>query len=289
MPSILFLVNNAGPAHNDNHLRLPSTFTELGWHAVSVDHDDLRWDGRDVLTGDLDAGRFDLIWMLGFGRRESYYDRMQLLRRLDQGRFVNPVDAYTYLHGKLPPDESLAEHIPESHAAASARYLLECLDNRTPWVLKPSGASFGRDVSLVQDNAEGRRAVRKLIERDGFALLQRYVPSIERGEVRCLLAGGEIVGCYKRRRHPGDIRVNLAAGGRAERHDLTGPERTLAEAVARRLTAAGVGFAAVDFAWPYLIETNIANPGGLATLESMTGTDPTARTVGLIARMHRLE
>ena len=288
MPSILFLINNAAAAHNDNHLRLPPAFADAGWRAVSADHDELRWNGRSVQAGDLDAAAFDLIWMLGFGNRVSYYDRMQLLRRLDQRRFVNPVDAYTYLHGKLPLDESLAGLLPESHAAASAGYLLERLDNHTPWVLKPSGASFGRDVALVRDNPEGHRAVRRLIERDGFAVLQRYVAAVEQGEVRCLLAGGELVGCYRRRRPPGDIRSNLAAGGRPERHVLSDPERELAQQVAGRLAAAGVGFAAADFAGPYLIETNVANPGGLATLEALTGTDLAPRVAAGIVRMHRV-
>ena len=284
MPSILFLVNGATPTHNDNHLRLPRAFAGLQWQAVTVDHEELRWDGRHLYAGQHDAARFDLIWLLGFGRRESYYDRMQLLRQLDQRRFVNPVDAYTYLHGKLPPAGSLAGHLPETHAAASAEYLLQRLDNRTAWVLKPSGASFGRDVALIRDDADGRTAVRRLIERDGFAVLQRYVHAIEQGEVRCLIAATKVIGCYKRRPAGKDIRTNLAAGASPERHELTGRETALAEKIARWLADSGIGFAAADLAWPYLIEFNIANPGGLATLESLTGTDPAPRVAATIAR-----
>ena len=283
MPSILFLVNGATPAHNDNHLRLPRAFEGLGWRAVTAEHDELRWDGRHLYAGQEKPARFDLIWMLGFGRRESYYDRMQLLRQLDQGRFVNPVDAYTYLHGKLPSAESLSGYLPESYAAASAEYLLERLDGRTPWVLKPSGASFGRDVSLIGDDRQGRDAIRRLIERDGFAVLQRYVADIEKGEVRCLLAGGEIVGCYRRLPPKAEFRANLAAGGHAEPHSLSATERVLAETVSAWLASSGVGFAAADIAGTRLIEINVANPGGLATLESLTGTDPAPRAAEAIA------
>ena len=283
MPSILFLVNGATPAHNDNHRRLPRAFAGLGWRAAVADHDELRWDGRRLYAGQQDPARFDLIWLLGFGRRRSYYDRMQLLRQLDQGRFVNPVDAYTYLHGKLPSADSLRGYLPESYAAASAAFLLERLDGRTPWVLKPSGASFGRDVSLIGDDRPGRDAVRRLIERDGFAILQRYVSDIENGEVRCLLAGGEIVGCYRRLPPKADIRANLAAGGQAEPHSLSAAERALAETVGAWLASSGVGFAAADIAGARLIEINVANPGGLATLESLTGIDPAPRAAELIA------
>ena len=282
MPSILFLVNGAGPLHNDNHLRLPRAFAGLGWQTVTADHEDLNWDGTRVHAGRENAARFDLIWMLGFGQRRSFLDRMQLLRRLDQRRFVNPVDAYTYLHGKLPAAEPLAGHLPETHAAASAPYLLERLDNRTDWVLKPSGASFGRDVTRIRDDGRGRSAIRRLIERDGFAVMQRYVSGIEHGEVRCLLAGGEIVGCYRRLPPKTDIRANLAAGGRAEPHSLSAAERSLAKTAGDWLASSGTGFAAADIAGGRLIEINVANPGGLATLESLTGTDPAPRAAEYI-------
>ena len=44
-----------------------------------------------------------------------------------------------------------------------------------------------------------------------------------------------------------------------------------------------VGFAAVDIAGTRLIEINVANPGGLATLESLTGIDPAPRAAEAIA------
>ena len=286
MPRILFLASLLSPAPNDNHRRLPKAFAGLGWQTVVADHDEVRWDGQGVRAGQHPAEGFDLIWLLGFGRRQSYYDRMQLLRQLDQRRFVNPVDAYTYLHGKLPPADELAEHLPETCAAAAPNYLIERLDDRTPWVLKPSGASFGRDVALIGNDPEGRQAIRRLIERDGFAVLQRYVPAIEQGEIRCLLAGGKLVGCYKRLPRAG-IRANLAAGARAERHMLGESERALAQKTGRWLAKSSVGFAAVDIAGRFLIEVNIANPGGLATLETLTGADPSPAAAAAVAQMPR--
>ncbi len=329
MPSILFLASESATAGNDNHLRLPRAFAALGWETATHDHNEVRWDGQRVRVGAEDAERFDLIWPQGFGHRQSYYDRMQLLRQLDQRRFVNTVDSYTYLHGKLPPfpgraavrpvparaghkpvmwardsqatgsngmypqdespptDESLVEHLPETHAAASAHYLLECLDDATPWVLKPSGASFGRDVRLIHADPTGRRAIRKLIERDGFAILQRYVAAVKRGEIRCLLAGGKIVGCYRRVPAANDFRANLATGGTAQHYIPSDPDRDLMGKIGRWLLGAGVGFASADIAWPYLIEINVANPGGLATLEHLSGTDPTPKAAELIAGMSR--
>ncbi len=324
MPKILFLVSEPASTDNDNHLRLPRGFAAIGWETLVADHDELRWDGRRIRVGTRDAERFDRIWLLGFGRRQSYYDRMQLLRQLDQRCFVNSVDAYTYLHGKLPLlvrpveglartsgagaignarvldcdrveqldqsrpiEEVLAQHLPETYAAASANYLLEHLDDAAPWVLKPSGASFGRDVQLIRADAAGRRAIRELVERDGFAILQRYVEPLAPGEIRCLFAGGEVVGCYRRVPGAGDFRANLAADGKAEQCIPNQAEHELMQKIGLWLRDAGVGFAAADFVWPYIIEINVANPGGLATLEGLTGTDPTPKAVALLTPMPR--
>ena len=49
------------------------------------------------------------------------------------------------------------------------------------------------------------------------------------------------------------------------------------------LNARGVRFAGLDLAWPYVLEANVANPGGLATLEALTGADPTSRVVEALA------
>ena len=285
MPSILFLVNGNTPAHNDNHLRLPRAFAGLGWRTVTANHEDVCCDGRRVFAGRQDAAGFDLIWPLGFGRRESFYDRMQLLRRLDQRRFVNPVDAYTYLHGKLPAADSLAGHLPETHAAASRITCWIVLTINRPGCSSPAARVSGGMSPWFRDDPKGQRAIRRLVERDGFAILQRYVSDIENGEVRCLLAGGEVVGCYRRLPPQGDIRANLATGGRAEPRSLSEAERALADKVGAWLASSRTGFAAADFAGSYLIEINVANPGGLSTLHSLTGIDPAPRVAEAIANL----
>jgi glutathione synthase/RimK-type ligase-like ATP-grasp enzyme len=41
----------------------------------------------------------------------------------------------------------------------------------------------------------------------------------------------------------------------------------------------GVRFAAIDIAVPFVVEYNLANPGGLATLENLSGSDPAPAVV----------
>ena len=267
-PKVLFLIG-AGPHRNDNHRRLPSAFADEGWRVQVADHASLHLDQGVVKAAETNLGSCDLIWPLGFGERRSFLDRAQLLRRIDQERFVNAIDAYTYLHGKL----AFLEHLPETHAGSHAARLIEQLDDRSDWIVKPSGASFGQGVARIRNDADGHAAVRRTIREQGFAILQRFVESAAEGETRCLVAGGKVIGCYRRQPGSTDHRANLAAGATASPHVLSAGERGLAQTVATQLRNAGVGFAAVDIAQPHLIEVNVANPGGLGTIEALSGED----------------
>ena len=268
MPSILFLIG-AGPHRNDNHQRLPKAFADQGWRVDVADHASLHLDRGIVKVADTDLGECDLIWLLGFGERRSFLDRAQLLCRIDQGRLVNAIDAYTYLHGKL----AFLELLPETHAGSDAELLFKRLDHRSDWIVKPSGTSFGQGVARIRNDADGHASIRHTLHEHGFAILQRYVESAAEGETRCLVAGGEVIGCYRRQPGSTDHRANLAAGATASPHVLSGGERRLAQTVATQLRDAGVGFAAVDIAQPHLIEVNVANPGGLGTIEAVSGED----------------
>ncbi len=267
MARALFLIGDVGIAQNDNHVRLPAAFASRGHEVDSVDHADVCLHGNELLIGERSADQYDLVWLLGFGPRASFLDRMQLLRRIDQKRFVNPIDAYVYLHSKL----HFTEYMPETHAAGSAETLIRQLDNASRWVVKPSAASFGRDVIFINDDDDGRERVREVIANHGFAVLQRYVESVEQGEVRFLVAAGEPIGCYKRL--PVDNRANLAMGARPIAHTATAREAELANTIGTKLLEFGIRYAAVDIADPYLIEVNVVNPGGLGTLEELTGND----------------
>lgn len=269
MPEILFLLGDIALARNDNHERLPRAFRTSGWEVTDIGHDSVALRAGRIYLGPHTEERFDLIWPMGFGRQQTFFDRMQLLRQLTQTRFVTEVDALLYLHGKY----HWLEHMPETHADNDVATLLAVIAGGGTWVAKPTAGSYGRDVHLLAPGQDHRAVLERLTGGDlrQYCLLQRYVPEIERGEKRSLVAGGRIIGSYLRM--PDGGLANLASGGTAQATSLSAAEESLVSEVARDLTGRGVGFAAVDVAYPYLMEVNVANPGGLATLESLTGAD----------------
>jgi hypothetical protein len=279
MRDIAFLLGDITLARHDNHERLPRAFRAAGWGVAILSQESVCLGPAGVRLGHEDPRRFGLIWPVGLGRADTFFDRMQLLRLLPQHTFVTEVDALVYRHAKY----AWWPHMPETHASNDAGYLKSKLAAGGDWVAKPAAGSYGRDVVRIGNDAAGAEVIDRLTGHgDGqYCLLQRFVPEIESGEKRTLVAGGRIIGSYLRLPHR-DLRANLAAGGLPHPTTLTQRERGLVEILAGELAASGVGFAAVDTVFPYLMEVNLANPGGLATLEALYGEDPTASAVQAI-------
>ena len=281
MKRIAFLAA-PGDAANDNRERLPAAFRAAGWDAARLFHESLELTADGVAARD-SGGRavplasFDLVWILGFGARETFLDRMQLLKTLNQARFVNTADALVYLHGKF----DLAEFAPETHASADVDALMDIVARGGRWVAKPTAGSFGRDVFLLGADDTHCRAVFEHLTGRGagrYCLLQRYVEEAERNEKRVVVAGGRIIGAYAK------TGGNLAAGAVVRRAALADDETDLVRRVIAHLHSRGAGFAGIDLAAPYVLEANVANPGGLGTLEQLTGVDPAPAVVEALTR-----
>ena len=281
MKSIAFLAA-PGDSANDNRERLPAAFEAAGWRAALLFHESLGLtaDGmaaRDVGSRMVPLASFDLVWILGFGAREGFLDRMQMLKTLGQARFVNTVDALVYLHGKF----DLSEFGPQTYASADVDALMAIVAEGGRWVAKPTAGSFGRDVFLLAAEDIHCRAVFEHLTGRGagrYCLLQRYVEEAEHNEKRVLVAGGDIIGAYAK------TAGNLAAGAVARRTELDAGETSLVRRVIAHLGSRGARFAGIDLAAPYVLEANVANPGGLSTLEQLTGVDPTPAVVDALTR-----
>ena len=294
MPSIAFLVAGAdvpaGAASNDNEVRLPRAFAAAGWAVRCFDRESLAAHGRRLYAESVSGGAsaftgFDLYFQLGFGAQATFLDRMQLLRSLDQQRFVNTTDALIYQHGKISlllacPDVPQ----PESHLGNDAEELAAIVRGGGDWIAKPPASSFGRDVFRLHRGDTNTRAVLEHLTRDRrYALLQEYIPAVAHdGEKRVLIAAGTIVGAY--RKQPADHRGNLDAGASAHPTTLDGPERAALRRLSVRLGELGVRFAAVDIAGGKVLEINVANPGWLKTYETVTGKDLAPMVVAALVR-----
>lgn len=141
-------------------------------------------------------------------------------------------------------------------------------------VLKPLDGMGGRGIFRVKAGDSNLNSMLETLL-DGnrhFAIAQKYIPEIVKGDKRILLIDGEPVPYALARIPQGDeFRGNLAAGGRGEGHELSERDRWIAAQVAPELRKRGLRFVGLDVIGDYLTEINVTSPTGIRELEKQFG------------------
>jgi glutathione synthase len=222
---------------------------------------------------------FPDVWILSLGFRSSFLDKMQLLFSLNEKvNLINSLDTIMHLKSKyfLASKPELFNY-PESYASSDPDILYKIVEGGGRWIAKPPAGSFGRDVFfLAQGDPNARVILQSLCgpELDQFTLLQKYVPEIEQGEKRVLLVAGKPVGQYRRLANQ-DHRTNIMQGAHSEACTLSDEEAAYCLKIGSYFKKFGAEFVGLDMAYPWIIECNVINPGGLLTIEELTGQDLT--------------
>ncbi len=144
-------------------------------------------------------------------------------------------------------------------------------------VLKPLNGAGGSGVArlLADDpNLDAMLDLHRMISREPV-IAQKYVPAVVKGDKRILLVDGEPVGAINRVPSAGQIRSNLAVGGRAEAVELTARDRELCGIIGPELKRRGLMFVGIDVIGDYLTEINVTSPTGAVALKRFTGIDAT--------------
>ena len=283
MPSILFFAS-FDVESNDNHVRIPNEFNRRGWSITRAKPESITLSLATVFCTDASGDirpveDHDLIWLFGFDRRETFLDRMQLLRSIDQSRFVNSIDAYTYFHGKTSfLTTELARYHPVSFASNKPDFLLSIVLEGGDWIVKPTAGSFGRDVFKVSSNDYNCRSILESVCSRGYVLLQEYVDTSH--EKRWLIAGGNAIEAYGKELV--DYRGNRAVGAKSGLTDYSQEECEVMGEVASVLKNFGIRFATCDIADNKILDVNFVNPGWLETYAKLSTHDFTRDSVDAI-------
>ena len=145
-------------------------------------------------------------------------------------------------------------------------------------VLKPLYGGGGSGVArlLADDpNLDAMLDLHRMIGREPV-IAQKFIPAVSKGDKRILLVDGHPVGAINRVPDAGQIRSNLAVGGRAEAVELTDRDRELCEIIGPELKRRGLMFVGIDVIGDYLTEINVTSPTGARALERFTGVNATA-------------
>ena len=205
---------------------------------------------------------------------------MQLLRWCEQGKFVNSISSFVYLHNKAAVNMTpLGKHAPYSISTDNVNTLLDRIKQGGSWIVKPTAGSFGRDVFALTNNDPNLCQIIEHVTRQGYVLLQEKVSTSN--EKRWMLIQGEILGVYEKVKV--GLRGNVAANAKAKLCEPKVEEQVLVQHIAADLLELGIRACAIDVAYPYLLDVNFVNPGWFQTMEALTGEDLSRHVPALFA------
>ncbi|MFI1767659.1 RimK family alpha-L-glutamate ligase [Streptomyces sp. NPDC020800] len=283
----------------------------LGVHDSVVVCDRMRVSEEFVAGGEFpklsepyaSAEDFDLVWVLAGTHPEATTDYFQLLWLLNRKvPFVNDATALFYLNAKTNLGAVVpAENVPASYVSNDYEFLNDLVgsDPGRSWVTKPTNGGCGQNVYVVNDKDRNRSAMLAAATGNAtsryvsygrdiigmakrYTAVQEYIPNVRSNEKRVILAGDVPVTGFLRFHRDNDHRANATVGARFERLTLTPDEEVFLRRFGKRLMDHGIFYVGVDLAYPYVIELNMENPGGLNYHRRATGEDKSSEAVNAV-------
>ncbi len=157
-------------------------------------------------------------------------------------------------------------------------------------ILKPLDGMGGASIFKLTPDDPNTSVVIETLTHQGreWVMAQRFIPEISAGDKRILLIDGVPVP-YALARIPaeGEVRGNLAAGGRGEGIPLSPRDYAICARLGDELRARGLIFVGIDVIGDYLTEINVTSPTCIRELDAQFGLDIAGDLMAAIER--RLE
>ena len=148
-------------------------------------------------------------------------------------------------------------------------------------VIKPLHGNAGAAVFKIGRDGSNMGALTELfgkVWREPF-MVQAFLPEVAKGDKRIVLIDGVVAGAINRLPGKGEIRSNLAAGGSAQKTDLTDTEQAICDALGPELKRRGLLFVGIDvIGGQWLTEINVTSPTGIVAIDGFNNSN----TAGMI-------
>jgi glutathione synthase len=146
-------------------------------------------------------------------------------------------------------------------------------------ILKPLDGMGGMGIFKVGHDGLNLGAIIETLNQGGeqTVMVQKYLPQISEGDKRVLVIGGEPVPfALARIPQGGEVRGNLAAGGKGVAMSLTEREREIAETLGPILVQRGLLLVGLDVIGGHLTEINVTSPTCFQEITDQQGCDVAA-------------
>ena len=163
-------------------------------------------------------------------------------------------------------------------------------------VIKPLQGSGGQGVFLLdKKNRQNLNQITEAVIRDGYAIVQEYLPAAADGDLRIITLNGrplkvdDTYASLRRFSQTEDHRSNISAGGG---YEMMAPDENalaIAEIVGPKLIDDGMYLTGLDIVGDKMIELNVDTPGGISFMEDLSGVNFSGAIIDDLERKIRLQ
>jgi glutathione synthase len=143
-------------------------------------------------------------------------------------------------------------------------------------ILKPLDGMGGRGIYRVKEDGLNLGSLIETLNGDGAqtVMVQKFIPAIELGDKRILIIAGQAVPfALARIPQGGEVRGNLAAGGKGVARPLSARDWEIAQCLGPILWAKGLLLVGLDVIGDHLTEINVTSPTCFQEITDQTGCD----------------
>ena len=163
--------------------------------------------------------------------------------------------------------------IPSTIVSSQAQNIINFIQKEKKVIIKPLDGMAGNGIFMVTPGDKNINVILETATNNGTKTImaQKYLPEIKKGDKRIIVIKGKALP-YSLARIPskGEIRANLAKGGKGTTQKLTIGDKKIVMGVKDFLIKNKLNFVGLDIIGNYLTEINITSPTGIVEIEEQT-------------------
>ena len=180
------------------------------------------------------------------------------------------------------------ECCPPTLVSRNSNQFRAFLEQHQDIILKPLDSMGGHSIFHLNIQDLNIQVIIETLTDAGqkFAMAQKFIPEISKGDKRILMINGEAIP-YALARVPksGDFRGNLTAGAKGIGIELSERDRWICDRVAQTLRQKGLYFVGLDVIGDYLTEINVTSPMCIRELDKIYDLDIGAQLIDCIEHL----